>query len=219
MKILTPLLILSLVTTGAGVYATQTPQWNVGKIQLVGGDILEGDVNFDWDTEVVQFHQNSTIRAYSAQQVISLVYFDAQLNILRTFVTVTNPLTTKQDHPELIEQVTKGTLTVYRRLHHIRGLLRWLGFKSSRGTIDPAQSIDSFDYFVFDGYSIIQMHDFPSMLWPLMNNEFGDELHRYMQANKMSLYDTISQIQLINKFNYLKISMALAGKSSVSVGH
>lgn len=214
------LLATWLFITGSAL--AKGPVWNRGELQLVNGTVLDGDLSYNWKAEIIQFRQGDAIKAYSAHQIESFRFFDDHLNTIRKFVAFDYPVKPTLHRPIFLEQCITGTLTVYRRLRHLRDPIPVVTPSAYRTDEALLDDIDNFTYYVVDANNVLNLDGFLRNLWPRLRDEFGDELQRYAGSLHMDLNNTLARLLLINQYNTLKLiaaQTAPAEASTVSIGH
>jgi hypothetical protein len=194
-----------------GHASAKTPTiWNRGELFLENGTELTGDLNYNWKAEVVQIRQGDAIKAYSAFQVQAFRFFDNSLNTLRTFASVQDPAHSSLHRLLFMEQVMTGPMTVYRRLHHMREPIASQNPASFGSDAELVKDLDGFDYFVYENDSIISLDKFSQELWPVMQQECGDELTHYASTLAIDKSSTVARLRIINRYNSLKSQPASA---------
>lgn len=198
------LIMLWLSFTGGSLLAENPKMWNRGELFLTNGEVLEGELNYNWKAEIVQLRHDDVIKAYSAHQVKAFSYLDNQQSALRKFVTAEYPVDKSFSRSLFLEEFVSGSLTVYRRLRHMHELI-----KSSNPAIygideDVVKDVDNFDYFVSVDNNLISLTDFPRDLWPRMRHEFNEELNQFALRMQINTSSTLARLLLINQYNHLK---------------
>lgn len=179
--------------------------WNQGKISLLNGTVLEGELSYNWKAEIVQYRQENTIKAFSAFQVQEFRYFDTELNTLRKFVAIDYPIKPLLPRPVFLEEFENGPLMVYRRLRHQYEPIKLVNSVASKVDDGLLKNLDSFHYYVFEDGQLTNLNDFSGVLWPRMQTEFTDELMHYAATLHIDLTSTLARLLLINQYNQLKI--------------
>ncbi|WP_080241401.1 hypothetical protein [Spirosoma rigui] len=196
--------LLGLILAAGRASAKHPTAWNRGELFLKNGTTLTGELNYNWKAEVVQLKQDDVIKAFSAFQVRSFRFFDDKLNTLRIFTSVQHPVRLSFRRPVFMEQVMTGSMTVYRRLR--RGREPILATKPATFSTDAelVQNLDEFDYFVYEGDKMTNLNQFPRELWPMMHDEYGDELKRFGSTLLVDRNSTLARLLFINQYNSLK---------------
>lgn len=189
-----------LTIVGGSAVAKNEVVWNPGELTLNNGIQYKGELSYNWYAEVVEFRADDRIRAFSASQVREFKYFDNQQRSIRKIVAVTYPVHPSLRRPVFMEEVMVGPLSVYRRLRHSHGLL-----KMSNPSLPPNESLDDFSYLVFQGDEVVNMDTFYRTIWPQMTAEYDEELKKYANLLPNDIQNTLVQLRLINRYNYLKM--------------
>jgi hypothetical protein len=209
-KLITGILLGLLLVKTSIAQVQPELDWCVGQLKLIDGTQLDGQINYNWKAEIVQFQQDGRIRAYSAQQVSGFSFFNPNDNTLRHFRVVAFPVRPSLIRPLFMEEIIRGELTVYRRLHHGRELFktaRPTGFNASHSCFnDP----DRFDYYVVkpnaEPTAFTSVNDFFSHRWSGMNAAFEQELRRFTQALQLNTTKIQTRLMLIARYNALVVT-------------
>ncbi|ARK11297.1 hypothetical protein [Fibrivirga algicola] len=200
-KLLFAFLIVVAVT--AELLAAQ-PVWNNGYVILADGRKLEGQVNYNWKAEVVQVKMpNGLVRAFSAGHAATFVYYDTTQQLLRFFSSVNLPDSRQVLKPIFMEEVTTGSLSVYRRLRHTREFIKLLRPSIYGDDTELIKEIDNFTYLVINTEGdVVDLNAFNQTLWPAMI-AYQNELSQYIRSREMDASSTLSRLLIINQYNYL----------------
>jgi hypothetical protein len=205
---------LSLILAAGRVSAKHPTDWNRGELFLKNGTELTGDLNYNWKAGIIQLQQGNAIRAYSAFQVRSFRFFDDKFNTLRIFNVVQQPTRLSLKRPVFMEQLMSGTFTVYRQLRHGREPLLAAQPSMFSNDSNAAQNLDEFDYYVYEDGRLTNLNQFPKAVWPIMEEEYGDELKRFGTTLLIDKNSTLARLLFINQYNSLK-----SQEPSVSAGN
>lgn len=214
--ILFTLLGLSLAVSNAS--AKPPTIWHPGELHLANGTELTGDLNYNWKAEIVQIRQENGVKAYSAFQIRAFSYFDATLNTVRTFASVQHPTQTSRHRLIIMEQFMSGQMTVYRRLRHAREPIAKRSLSSFGDDTELVQNLDSFEYFVYQADGIHKLDYFVRDLWPVMQQEFQQELAQFGTRLLIDRNTTLARLLFINEYNALKIQAAAESAGAAAPG-
>lgn len=64
-------------------------EWNEGKVYLTSGETLSGLIKLNTKTGLLAFESGSTSKSFTPRSVISFEYFDAELQVKKSFISVT----------------------------------------------------------------------------------------------------------------------------------
>ncbi len=219
MKIRLLSILLGLLTILSTLASNKpTPVYSVGTITLNNGTQLNGELNYNWKAEIVQLHVNGTVKAYSAHQINNFAYFDNQTNSLRQFSAVDYPMRKGFIRPIFMEEFSRGTLTVYRRLRHAREPFKLDKPAAYGSNSQITQDYDNFTYLVYHDEQFTDMDTFTRDIWPQMEREFGQELKQYAAVRQLDHTSTPARLMLINQYNYLKAEADAGRSPSTGVG-
>lgn len=211
--------LLGMSLAGSNASAKPPTIWHPGELYLANGTKLTGDLNYNWKAEIVQIRQGNGVKAYSAFQIRAFSYFDTKLNTARTFASVEHPTKTSSRHQLIImEEMMAGTMTVYRRLRHVREPIAKSSLSSFGDDTMLVQNLDSFEYFVYQDKGVSKLVYFVRDLWPVMQEEFRQELAQFGTTLLIDKNTTLARLLFINEYNSLKSQSATESAEAAAPG-
>lgn len=89
--------------------------WHDGKIVLENGDTLKGNVKYDMQTDLIQYHANDKLETYSARKVLFVEIYDKTVRRYRKMYSL--PYTTSGQYkaPVIFELLEEGKITLLCR--------------------------------------------------------------------------------------------------------
>lgn len=182
------------------------PVWNQGHVTLRTGQIIDGQLSYNWKAEVLQVRTADGItKAFSAHRVDSFAYFDNEQNALRKFSSVELPASSEIMRPVMLEECTVGHYTVYRRLRHSKELIKITRPSLYSSDTELMKDYDNFVYFVIDADgAVTDLQRFELTLWPQMLSEYRAQLTECLHIRQLDLSNTVARLILINQYNYLR---------------
>ncbi|MEZ0612205.1 hypothetical protein ACAW74_27090 [Fibrella sp. WM1] len=213
---------ISLIAAGMCLDARAgEPGWNNGHVILSNGQVIKGQLSYNWKAEVLQVRaDDGTTKAYSAYKVDSFAYFDVSQNMLRKFDAIEIPTASELTRPVFLEECTIGHYTVYRRLRHTKELIKITRPSLYQEDIDLIKDLDNFVYFVVDtNGDISDLQAFELSIWPQMLSEYRPQLTEYITLRQLDPSLTMARLMLINHYNYLReYNPSQANKPATSLG-
>lgn len=197
------------------------PVWNNGHVILSNGQVIKGQLSYNWKVEVLQVRAtDGTTKAYSAYKVDSFAYFDVSQNTLRKFDAIELPTASELTRPVFVEECTLGHYTVYRRLRHTKELIKITRPSLYQDDVELIKDLDNFVYFVVDtNGDVSDLQTFELSLWPQMLSEYRPQLTEYITLRQLDPSLTVARLMLINHYNYLReYNASQANKPVTSVG-
>lgn len=181
------------------------PAWNHGHATLRSGQVLRGQLSYNWKAEILQVRAaDGTTKAFSAQRIDSFTYFDSEQNALRKFSSVELATSSEQFRPVMLEECTVGRYTVYRRLRHSKELLKITRPSLYSSDVELMKDYDNFVYFVVDeAGGVTDLQQFEQTVWPQMLSEYRPQLTECLRVRQLDLSSTVARLILINQYNYL----------------
>ncbi|RYF77562.1 MAG: hypothetical protein EOO39_03615, partial [Cytophagaceae bacterium] len=179
-----------------------SPTWNAGYVILADGRKIEGQLSYNWKVEVIQVRlSNGLMKAYSAGNTESFAFYDANLQLLRRFSSVEVPKQEQSGRPIFLEEVTIGSLTVYRRLRHAREFIKITRPSIYSDDTELLKDIDNFNYLVVNQEGqFFDMAMFAADLWPLMATH-QEQLSSYIRSREIDTSTTLARLLIINQYN------------------
>ena len=182
-----------------------SPVWSIGHVTLRSGQVLRGELSYNWKAEVLQVRMpDGIMKALSANRIDSFTYFDSEQNALRKFSSV--ELSTSPDafRPVMLEECAVGRYTVYRRLRHAKELIKITRPSLYNTDAELLKDYDNFVYFVVDANgTVTDLQQFESTVWPQMLTDYHAQLTECLRLRQLDLSSTVGRLILINQYNYL----------------
>jgi hypothetical protein len=215
------MMIVWLNAVGGSLWANNSTQWNQGQLVLQNGIELEGELNFNWVAQVVQYRHGATIKAYAANQIQTFTYYDNQQDLIRKFVMLDCPVKYGLRRPRIVEEVFLGSLPVYRELYVSHGLIKVISLTGYNTDKELVKDTNNFTYLVYFGGELIPLLQFYRRIWPRVKVAFKKELTQYALLSRVDLAGTVGQLKLIHKYNCLteqNRSVSLAEQNDLPTG-
>jgi hypothetical protein len=89
--------------------------WHEGKLVLMEGDTIRGQIKYDLENDLVQLNINNTIQTYSARKILFFEIFDQTIDNYRYFYAL--PYNVQPDYkvPLIFEVLYEGELSLLVR--------------------------------------------------------------------------------------------------------
>jgi len=192
-------IILCLLTTVG--YTQQWPfeLWHEGKIVLLQGDTLKGAVKYDLQQDLVQFNgAEQRVEAFTARKVLFFEIFDRTVNKYRQFFALPYATTTSYRTPVFFELLEEGKMTLLCREE-----LKTQVYSSPYYYGNYTRVILVYTYFFLEeNGDIHQFSGNKNDLIDLMGKK-GEEVEKYMKANKLKYDDKYDLVKIITYYNTL----------------
>ncbi|MEZ0483399.1 hypothetical protein [Fibrella aquatica] len=201
------LVAMLLLVAGSSDAIAGAKSWHVGYVILPDGRKLEGKLSYNWKADMIQVQlPNGLTKVYSAGQADSFVFFDNSLQLLRKFNALDLPVATKRSRPAFLEELTTGSLTVYRRLRPVRQFIKIIRPSVFNNDNDLLKDPDNFDYLVIDSEGrVFDLTSFDQHLWPKMAAH-QTRLANYLKGQAMDPSTTVARLIMISQFNFLDVA-------------
>lgn len=113
-----PLFIIALLGLSLTLEAQRFPHefWHEGKVVLLAGDTLYGEIKYDLERDVIQLRRGSNImEAFTARKILFFEIFDDTINHYRLFFALPYAISSNYKAPVFFEVLYEGKLTLLNR--------------------------------------------------------------------------------------------------------
>ena len=173
--------------------------WHDGKLVLLAGDTLKGNIKYDLQQDLVQYvAKNRTAEVFSARKVLFFEIFDQTVRKYRRFFSLPYSNPTGYKATTFFELLEEGQITLLSR-----ELLEYKSFYNSYYGISHSRLVQTYTYYLLkqDG-SIEEFKVNRNDLLALMGNK-GKTVEKYMKANKLNHDDKYDLAQIVAYYNSL----------------
>jgi hypothetical protein len=173
--------------------------WHEGKIILLEGDTLKGNIKYDLQQDLVQYgvaDQRTT--AFSARKVLFFEIFDTSVRKYRQFFAL--PFTTSSGYraPVFFELLEEGKMTLLSRES-----VEYRTYSSPYYMGSYSRLVLVYKYYFLDEKgNIAEFTGNKSDLLNLMNKK-SDEVEKYIKANKLRFDDKYDFAKIVAYYNSL----------------
>ena len=190
-------------------YANSVNVWHHGEIVLASGEMLSGQLSYTDD--IVQCKINHRIKAFSTSQVSHFYFYDASLDVKRTFVPVDMHTVKNVKKPAFYELVSEGAITLLRKEVHTYKLandpyqerdLAWETRTVQRFQHDVHMRVKDFEYYYVHNGNFHQLNNFRKEIHPLLQEHQATIAH-FIEKNSLNIREIESQIRIIDFYNRL----------------
>ncbi len=185
----------------APVVAQQFPSdlWHEGKIILLEGDTLKGNIKYDLQQDLVQYgiaDQRTT--AFSARKVLFFEIFDTSVRKYRQFFALPFTTTSGYKAPVFFELLEEGKMTLLSRES-----VEYRTYSSPYYMGSYSRLVLVYKYYFLDEKgNISEFTGNKNDLLDLMNKK-SDEVERYIKANKLKFDDKYDFARIVAYYNSL----------------
>jgi hypothetical protein len=183
------------------VVAQQFPSdlWHEGKIILLEGDTLKGNIKYDLQQDLVQYgiaDQRTT--AFSARKVLFFEIFDTSVRKYRQFFALPFTTTAGYKAPVFFELLEEGKMTLLSRES-----VEYRTYSSPYYMGSYSRLVLVYRYYFLDEKgNISEFTGNKNDLLNLMNNK-SDEVEKYIKANKLRFDDKYDFTRIVAYYNSL----------------
>jgi len=183
------------------VVAQQFPSdlWHEGKIILLEGDTLKGNIKYDLQQDLVQYgiaDQRTT--AFSARKVLFFEIFDTSVRKYRQFFALPFTTTSGYKAPVFFELLEEGKMTLLSRES-----VEYRTYSSPYYMGSYSRLVLVYKYYFLDEKgNISEFTGNKNDLLDLMNKK-SDEVEKYIKANKLKFDDKYDFARIVAYYNSL----------------
>jgi hypothetical protein len=185
----------------APVVAQQFPSdlWHEGKIILLEGDTLKGNIKYDLQQDLVQYgvaDQRTT--AFSARKVLFFEIFDTSVRKYRQFFALPFTTTSGYKAPVFFELLEEGKMTLLSRES-----VEYRTYSSPYYMGSYSRLVLVYKYYFLDEKgNITEFTGNKNDLLDLMKKK-SDEVEKYIKANKLKFDDKYDFARIVAYYNSL----------------
>ncbi|MBN8821254.1 MULTISPECIES: hypothetical protein [unclassified Spirosoma] len=182
------------------------PIWQTGKIIFWDKTALEGDICYNWLTEMVLFRtKDGRMYTYSTNQVSQFGWFDFSIHKYREFQALIHESDQAPAKQAFFEVCQDGSLAVVRRLKPRRGF-RKIAFTHPAYYSDHpamANNPEYFEYFVNDGDHLRSLDRFYTEVYTPLMTRYDKQLKKYIDTHNINDRLLFGRLVLINQYNLM----------------
>ena len=173
--------------------------WHEGKIVLLEGDTLKGNIKYDLQQDLVQYgvaDQRTT--AFSARKVLFFEIFDTSVRKYRQFFALPFSTTTGYKAPVFFELLEEGKMTLLSRES-----IEYRTYSSPYYMGSYSRLVLVYKYYFLDEKgNISEFTGNKSDLLNLMDRK-SDDVEKYIKANKLRYDDKYDFAKIVAYYNSL----------------
>jgi hypothetical protein len=173
--------------------------WHEGKIVLLEGDTLKGNIKYDLQQDLVQYavaDQRTT--AFSARKVLFFEIFDTSVRKYRQFFALPFTTTSGYRAPVFFELLEEGKMTLLSRES-----VEYRTYSSPYYMGSYSRLVLVYKYYFLDEKGNIS--EFTGNKTDLLNlmNKKSEEVEKYIKANKLRYDDKYDFARIVAYYNSL----------------
>lgn len=198
-KVLLPAVIALLAVMPGFSDAQPWPSelWHDGKLVLVEGDTLKGQIKYDLQQDLIQYvHSDRRTEAFSARKILFFEIFDTSVRKYRQFFALPYTNSTGYKAPIFFELLVEGKLTLLAREsieYRTYSSPYYLGSYSRQILVNKYFFLDE------DG-NINDFNGSKADLLDLMGKK-ADDVEKYMKTNRLRYDDKYDFARIVAYYN------------------
>lgn len=111
----TLLIIAVLFFSRANAQNFPSELWHEGKVVLIEGDTVKGQIKYDFDNDLVQVNTDNVLKTYSSRKILFFEILDKTTGSYRQFYALPFNIHSDYEVPILFEVLYEGKLTLLAR--------------------------------------------------------------------------------------------------------
>jgi hypothetical protein len=120
--------------------------WHPGKMVLISGDTISGEIKYNIETDLVQINGEGRLMTYSSRKIFYFEIFDVTIENYRQFYSIPYDLKSNYKTPTLFEVIYEGKVTLLARESIVNETSHYNSYYWSGGTY--TRQVLSYDYFI-----------------------------------------------------------------------
>lgn len=172
-------------------------EWFPGSINLNSGELLQGNINYNPELDIVSYQQEGNIKSYSAAKVKSFEIFDLEIEENRKYISVDFFNSSTYKTKIFFEVLLPGEVAILRRYKTFNQ------FYTLNAEL-LKENFGSYAYYALFEGKFINLKSFKKNLLPLFKEQFGFEIADFIERNKLKLNQLEHQVVIIDYYNYLE---------------
>jgi hypothetical protein len=195
------LLLVMLLVSWTGTFGQQWPfeMWHEGRIVLLTGDTLKGQVKYDPQQDIVQFTTSSkTVDAFSARKVLFFEIYDVSVRRYRQFFALPYSSNGSYRAPVFFELLEDGKITLLSR-----EALEYRSFSYGfyGGTYSRLVLVNKY-FFMDEQGEIAEFKGNKSDLLDKMERK-AEDVEKYIRVNRLKFDDKYDFSKIVAYYNSL----------------
>jgi hypothetical protein len=183
------------------LFALPYDSWSPGVIVLRSGETIQGEVYFDYHTDVVRCKSAETEKAFAPAQV---KYFRLEESGQHKFIPLVYSPRPGYRCESFFEVISKGPINIVRKHNAHKHLTRNPGFMRINPELGFSNDIIGFDYYVQNQDGLRKVKNFRKEFFSLMMQDHKQEIESFVQTHRLRLFQQASQIIVVQYYNYIK---------------
>lgn len=157
--------------------------WHPGKMVLINGDTISGEIKYDLESGLVQINGEGRLMTYSSRKIFYFEILDVTVDNYRQFYAIPYNLLTNYKTPTLFEVIYEGRVTLLARESIVNETSHYNSYYWSGGTY--SRLVLNYDYYLLkkDGEIIPYNKKFRELLELLKDKE--TQIKAYIRKNNL----------------------------------
>ncbi len=198
-------LLIVLLTLGISpAFSQDLPQemWHPGMIVLDSEDTIRGKIQYDFESNLVQYSVDKRIRTFSSQNVLYFSFHCQFFKRFRYVYSLPYQLKGRMNVPIFFEILAEGRITLMCREYIVtESNTRFGNPFYSQGRGFSSREILTYDYYLLtENGDITKFSEKRRDIYPYFGN-LDDLMKDYIKENKLNIDRQADLIQIIDHYN------------------
>ena len=173
--------------------------WHSGKVLLMSGDTLKGEVKYNMTTDVVQFKTGERIQTFTSQKVLYFEIFDVTVEYFRRFITLPFNIRPNYKVPRIFELLQEGNVTLLCREQIVEQT------NSSNLYYSPYSSFSTqrlkYTYYFADKRGRLTEYTMKKRDLLIILKQRESQIKKFMSQNRLKADDKADLIRIVAYYN------------------
>ena len=173
-----------------------------GKLVLLNGDTLKGQIKYDLENDLIQMVINETVQTYSARKILYFSIYDKTVDMFRSFYSIPYEVQPNYEIPILFEVLYEGKLSLLAREAIVTETVPQYNYMY-RSSINMTRTRLDYEYYFLDQKgNFTKYNNKKYELFEVMKNR-EPQIKQYIKKNKLKTDSRRDLVRIIAYYNAL----------------
>lgn len=198
------ILLISFAVSAAKAQDLPNEMWHPGMVVLDSEDTLKGKIQYDFESNLLQYSVDKRIRTFSSQNVLYFSFHCQFFKRFRYVYSLPYQIKGRMNAPIFFEILEEGRITLMTREFVITESSNRFGnplYNSSRNF--SGRKILTYDYYLLtENGDIDELSEKKKDLYPYFGG-LSDIMKDYIKENRLKVDKQVDLIEIIDHFNQI----------------